>query len=67
MRPKLRAGEIAPPYPFESKDMDDEVLLKASQRMQELLSLPVEHLSGDITNRIYNEVPGLLPRLNTYE
>jgi trimethylamine--corrinoid protein Co-methyltransferase len=67
MRPKLRAGEVTPPYPFESRDMSDEVLLKASQRMQELLLLPVEHLSEDITNRIYNEVPGLLPRLNSYE
>jgi trimethylamine--corrinoid protein Co-methyltransferase len=67
VRPKLRAGEISPPYPFESKDMDDKVLFKASQWMQELLSLPVEHLSEDVTNRIYDEIPGLLPGLNTYE
>ena len=67
VRPKLHAGEITPPYPFESRDMSDEVLLKASQHMQELLSLPVENLSKDITEKIYKEVPGLLPRLNIYE
>jgi trimethylamine--corrinoid protein Co-methyltransferase len=67
VRHKLHAGEIAPPYPFESKDMSDEVLLKASQQMQELLSLPVEHLSGDTTQKMYEEIPGLLPRLNIHE
>jgi len=67
VRPKLHAGEITPPYPFESRDMSDEVLLKASRRMEELLSLPVEHLSKDTTKRIYNDIPGLLRRLNIHD
>jgi trimethylamine--corrinoid protein Co-methyltransferase len=67
VRPRLHAGKITAPYPFESKDMGDAVLLKASQRMQELLTLPTKHLDKDTTNRIYAEVPGLLARLNTHE
>jgi trimethylamine--corrinoid protein Co-methyltransferase len=65
-RKKLHAGEIAPPYPFESKDMSDRVLLEAYNRMQELLSLPVEHLSREITEMIFNRVPGISPRLKVY-
>jgi len=67
VRPRLHAGEITAPYPFESKDISDEVLFKASQRMQELLSLPTKHLSKDNISRIYDEIPGLLPRLNIHE
>jgi trimethylamine--corrinoid protein Co-methyltransferase len=67
VRRKLRAGEIAPPYPFESKDMTDEVLFRAQERMRELLSLPVEHISEDTTKIIFQEVPGILPRLNIYQ
>jgi trimethylamine--corrinoid protein Co-methyltransferase len=67
VRPRLHAGEITAPYPFESKDISDEVLFKASQRMQELLSLPAKHLSKDNISRIYDEIPGLLPRLNIHE
>ena len=47
--------------------MSDEVLLKASRRMEELLSLPVEHLSKDTTKKIYNDIPGLLRRLNIHD
>jgi trimethylamine--corrinoid protein Co-methyltransferase len=66
IRPKLRAGEVTLPYPFEGEKTKDEVLLRAHQKMQELLQRPVEHISPEISERIFREIPGILPRLNFY-
>jgi len=66
IRPKIRAGEVTLPYPFEGAKDRDEVLLKAYERMLELLQLPVEHIPPEVSQTIFQEVPGLLPRLNTH-
>jgi len=66
IRPKLRCGEVTLPYPFEGDKAKDEVLLRAHERMQELVQRPVEHIPFEISDRIFREVPGLLPRLNIY-
>lgn len=66
IRPLLRSGEISPPYPFEGDGDKDEVFIKANERMKELLAKPVEHIDRDSTDRIFREIPGLLPRLNVY-
>ncbi len=65
IRPKMRAGELSLPYPFESKERD-EVLVQAYDRMQQMLQLPVDHIPSDLTETIFREVPGILPRLNVY-
>lgn len=67
IRPKLRAGELTLPYPFESSKERDEVLVRAYQKLQEIQNRPVEPIPQDITRLIFNEVPGILPRLNTHE
>jgi len=66
IRPKLRRGEVTLPYPFEGDKTKDDVLIRAHQRMQELLQRPVEHIPPEISEKIFGEVPGILPRLNTY-
>ena len=38
----------------------------AYERMNELLAKPVEHIDEATTKRIFEEIPGLLPRLNIY-
>ncbi len=63
VRSMLRSGEIAPPYPFESKDMVDETLILARERMEELLTLPPHHIDSEIMERVFQEIPGLLTRL----
>ncbi|MFQ5826041.1 MAG: trimethylamine methyltransferase family protein [Dehalococcoidia bacterium] len=63
VRRRLHSGEIAPPYPFEGKDMADEVLVRARQRMEEILSLPPRHIDKETVDRVFREVPGLLSRL----
>jgi trimethylamine--corrinoid protein Co-methyltransferase len=65
-RSALRSGEITPSYPFEGKDMVDETLLRARQRMEEILSLPAHHIDKETTDKVFQQVPGLLTRLKNY-
>jgi trimethylamine--corrinoid protein Co-methyltransferase len=67
IRPVMRSGEISPPYPFEGDGEEDDVFYLASERMQELLAKPVDHIDEETTKEIYNEIPGLLPGLNIYK
>jgi len=67
IRPVMRSGEISAPYPFEGDGESDNVLALAYERMNELLAKPVEHIDPATTSRIFQEIPGLLPRLNVYE
>jgi trimethylamine--corrinoid protein Co-methyltransferase len=67
IRPVLRSGEISPPYPFEGDGESDDVFALAYQRMNELLAKPVEHIDEATTAKIFEEIPGLLPRLNVYQ
>jgi trimethylamine--corrinoid protein Co-methyltransferase len=63
VRSALRSGEIAPSYPFDSKGMEDKTLLRAREKMEEILSLPPSHMAGQVVAKVFQEVPGLLARL----
>jgi len=63
----MRSGEITAPYPFEGDGESDNVFALAYKRMNELLAKPVEHIDPATTSKIFQEIPGLLPRLNVYE
>jgi trimethylamine---corrinoid protein Co-methyltransferase len=67
IRPVLRSGELSGIYPFEGSGETDRVFELAYEQMQELLARPVEHIDQETTARIFEEVPGILPRLNIYE
>ena len=67
IRPMLRSGQLSMPYPFEGDGETDNVLALAYERMEQLLSQPVKHIDSATTSRIFQEIPGLLPRLNVYE
>jgi len=66
IRPMMRSGQLSAPYPFEGDGERDAAILLAYNRMKELLQKPVEHLDEATTARIFNEIPGILPRLNVY-
>jgi len=66
IRQVMRSGEISEPYPFEGDGESDSVFALAYQRMSELLAKPVEHIAPETTAKIFQEIPGLLPRLNVY-
>lgn len=64
VRKILRSGLLSPPYPFEGAGgRDEEVFLRAHERMEELLARPVKHIEGTVREKIFEEIPGLLPRL----
>jgi trimethylamine--corrinoid protein Co-methyltransferase len=67
IRPVLRSGEISGVYPFEGSGEVDDVFELAFERMKELLTRPVEHIDRETTAKIFEEIPGILPRLNIYE
>ncbi len=67
IRPVLRSGEISAVYPFEGSGETDDVFELAYERMKELLAKPVQHIDHKTTARIFEEIPGLLPRLNVHE
>ena len=67
IRPVLRSGELSGLYPFEGSGEADDVFELAYERMKELLAKPVEHIDRETTARIFEEIPGILPRLNVYE
>jgi trimethylamine--corrinoid protein Co-methyltransferase len=62
-RKAIQAGEVSLPYAFESKDLQDRVVEKGLERLAELEARPGPHLDEVTVNRIFREVPGLLPRL----
>ncbi len=63
VRTAIRRGEIAPPYPYESTGMKDETIIKASGRMDEMISIPHRHIETSKVDEIFRSVPGLLTRL----
>jgi len=67
IRRVMRSGELSAPYPFEGDGEADNVFALAYQKMQQLLSKPVEHIDQATTSKIFREIPGILPRLNVYE
>jgi trimethylamine--corrinoid protein Co-methyltransferase len=62
-RSALRSGEIAPPYPFGSKDSSDEALIRAVERTDEILALPPRHIEKQVVEKVFQQIPGLLSRL----
>jgi trimethylamine--corrinoid protein Co-methyltransferase len=62
IRKAMRRGLVSPPYPFESSEESDEVLVKAQDRLQEIMAGPDERMDDATVDRICKEVPGLLDR-----
>ncbi|MFA4916969.1 MAG: trimethylamine methyltransferase family protein [Syntrophales bacterium] len=66
IRKVMRSGQLSAAYPFESESGDN-VFKLAYERTQDLLAKPVDHIDEVTTKRIFEEIPGLLPRLNIYK
>ncbi len=62
IRKARRRGLVSPPYNFETSKADDEVLVKAHERLQRFLQEPSELLDEEVIQKIYKEIDGLLPR-----
>jgi trimethylamine--corrinoid protein Co-methyltransferase len=64
-RKAMHAGDVSDPYLFSTKDPEDRVLENAVARLAELEQQPAPHLDRDLVERIYREVPGILPELKS--
>ncbi|MCJ8501664.1 trimethylamine methyltransferase family protein [Desulfatitalea alkaliphila] len=62
-RKAIHSGDVSDPYRFEAKGMEDEVIARALDRLAEIEALPPVHLPAATVDRIFEEVPGLLPQL----
>ncbi|UCD08850.1 MAG: trimethylamine methyltransferase family protein [Dehalococcoidales bacterium] len=62
-RTALRTGEIAPQYPFESREMTDDTILRAIGKTDEIMQRPRNHIDSDLIDKVYDKTPGLLTRL----
>jgi len=67
IRHMLRSGQVSLPYPFEGEGETDNVLVLAHARMKQVILQPVEHIDSATTSKIFQEIPGILPRLDVYE
>ena len=62
-RKAMHRGDISNPYRFEAKGLEDKVIENALDYMAKLEAEPAEHLDREIQERIFEEVPGILPSL----
>jgi trimethylamine--corrinoid protein Co-methyltransferase len=62
-RKAMHSGEVSDPYRFETKGMQDRVIENALETMKALEAEPPAHLDPATVQRIFAEVPGLLPNL----
>lgn len=67
IRKVMRSGQLSSAYPFEGDGESDNAFAMAYEQMQSLLAKPVDHIDEATTTRIFDEIPGLLPRLNVYK
>ncbi len=62
IRKARRKGLVTAPYAFESESDKDEVLIKAHHRLEEIFAGEDEKLDQAIVDKIYDKIPGLLPK-----
>ena len=62
IRKAMRKGLVSGPYPFETQQEGDEVLPKAVERLEEIMARPDAALDDALLDKVYQVVPGLLPR-----
>ncbi|MFH7326736.1 trimethylamine methyltransferase family protein [Desulfurivibrio sp. C05AmB] len=62
-RKATHAGEVSQPYRFGAKEHQDGVIPRALADLAEIEARPGKHLAPEIQDKIFAEVPGIVPRL----
>lgn len=62
-RKAMHAGDISEPYRFEAKGFEDQVLIKAVEEERRLEAMPGRHMDQATVEKIFEQVPGILPAL----
>ena len=63
VRKAMHAGEVSTPYRFETKGLEDKVLENALDYMDQLEQKPAMHMEAAIVEKIFEKIPGILPKL----
>ena len=66
VRKGIRNGTVFKAYPFETKEEEDLAVLKAHQRYLELIETPPCYMEADLVTEIYEEIDGIVDRINPY-
>ena len=66
-RKAMHSGYVSSPYRFESGNSEDRVIENALQYMAQLEDRPPAHMDSGTVDRIFNEIPGLLPDLKKWD
>ena len=64
-RKAIHAGDVSEPFAFGAKDMQDRVVEKALAELEKIEAGPAHPLPLDVQEKIFAEVPGILPHLKT--
>ncbi len=64
-RKAIHAGDVSDPFAFGSKEMQDRVVEMALGKLENIENGPVSPLPGAIQEKIFAEIPGILPGLKT--
>jgi hypothetical protein len=59
----MHRGDVSDPYRFEAKGLEDKVIENALDYMAKLEAEPADHLGQAAVDKIFEEVPGILPSL----
>jgi len=65
-RKGIRSGTIFKPYFFDSKEEKDLAVLKAYRRRCQIMEAETHHLDPVVVESIYEEIPGIVERINPY-
>jgi trimethylamine--corrinoid protein Co-methyltransferase len=65
-RKAMHRGDVSNPYRFEAKGLEDKVIENALAYMAKLEAEPADHLDQATIDKIFKEVPGILPSLRAY-
>jgi len=62
IRKARRKGLVSSPYPFETDAMEDQVLIKAQERLEDIMAQPGQKMDPGVADRLFTGFPDLLPR-----
>jgi len=65
-RKAIHSGDVSDPYLFAAKGKTDEVIEKALAELQSIEARPRNHMPADTVEKIFKEIPGLLPELRQH-
>lgn len=66
VRKDLRSGKIYPSYAFDSEGIGG-AIIKARERMDQLLAEPVDRIPEDVVEAVFKSTPGLVDRLRNQD